>query len=226
MTHPIQRGRRRAQSANPAGKQRLFMVLGSTLALAGLTAGSTIAEPATPLDPTAAVSAEVRDVQADGAATVDFQRASAVTSMPKDAHGPRTVSSSIEPTKLSKPVASGHLASSFGTRANPLGNTATDFHRGIDYSGSCGTAVISSDDGVVTEAGWHAYGGGQRVVVDHGEGMKTTYNHLGAIGVAVGQKIVRGAGIGAIGNTGNSTGCHLHFEVMVNEDVADPVPFL
>nr|WP_239537376.1 M23 family metallopeptidase [Arthrobacter roseus] len=213
-------------------RHQFFTVAGSVLALAGLVAGSTIAEPAAPLGHVASANSPDTDqVHADDDASVDFQRTSSITSESQGTAGdkpagPATVSSSIEPTGLSEPLASAHLASFFGTRANPLGNTATDFHRGVDYSGACGAAVLASDDGVVAEAGWHPFGGGQRVVVEHGDGMKTTYNHLSAIGVAVGEKLTRGATLGAIGSTGNSTGCHLHFEVMVNDNVVDPLGFL
>jgi murein DD-endopeptidase MepM/ murein hydrolase activator NlpD len=64
------------------------------------------------------------------------------------------------------------------------------------------------------------------VVVDHGNGLETTYNHLSSIAVAVGQKVDRGAAIALSGTTGASTGCHLHFEVMVNGQVVDPTGWL
>jgi murein DD-endopeptidase MepM/ murein hydrolase activator NlpD len=128
--------------------------------------------------------------------------------------------------ELAAPLDNLTVASTFGYRVNPLGGYEPELHTGIDYAGACGTPVKASDKGVVVEAGWHAYGGGQRIVIDHGEGLKSTYNHLSQIGVATGQTVARGGRIGAVGTTGNSTGCHLHFEVMVNDAKVDPLPWL
>ncbi len=62
--------------------------------------------------------------------------------------------------------------------------------------------------------------------MDHGNGLKTTYNHLSSIGVSLGQVLARGAVIAGVGTTGNSTGCHLHFEVMFNGQTANPAAFI
>ena len=78
----------------------------------------------------------------------------------------------------------------------------------------------------MTEAGWSQYGGGNRIVIDHGGGIKTTYNHLATIGVSVGQQVSGGAQIGGVGTTGNSTGCHLHYEVMENGQTVNPASYL
>jgi murein DD-endopeptidase MepM/ murein hydrolase activator NlpD len=99
-------------------------------------------------------------------------------------------------------------------------------HTGMDLTGACTTAVFAAGAGTVTEAGWHRYGGGNRIVVDHGNGLKTTYNHLASIGVSVGQAVAKGAQIAGVGTTGNSTGCHLHFEVMVNGKTVNPGAFI
>ena len=82
--------------------------------------------------------------------------------------------------------------------------------------------MLAAASGKVTFAGWHAYGGGNRVVIDHGNGLETTYNHLSSSSVQVGQKVNRGDAVALSGTTGASTGCHLHFEVMVNGEVVDP----
>jgi murein DD-endopeptidase MepM/ murein hydrolase activator NlpD len=97
-----------------------------------------------------------------------------------------------------------------------------EMHTGTDFAGACGTPVLAADSGTVTESGWHPYGGGQRIVIDHGGGLQTTYNHLGSLGTTVGEKIDRADTIGAVGTTGNSTGCHLHFEVVVDGKTVDP----
>lgn len=77
------------------------------------------------------------------------------------------------------------VASTFGYRVNPLGGSGTELHTGVDYASACGTPVKAADAGTVVDSGWHAYGGGQRILIDHGDGLKTTYNHLSALDVAV-----------------------------------------
>jgi murein DD-endopeptidase MepM/ murein hydrolase activator NlpD len=113
-------------------------------------------------------------------------------------------------------------SSPYGYRVSPISGEAGEFHRGQDFAAQCGTAVKAAAGGTVTFAGWHPYGGGNRVVVDHGNGLETTYNHLSSFSVQVGQKVDRGASIALSGTSGASTGCHLHFEVMVNGEVVDP----
>ncbi|GLU61110.1 M23 family metallopeptidase [Paenarthrobacter ureafaciens] len=127
---------------------------------------------------------------------------------------------------LKAPMASINVSSPFGLRVNPLTGATGEWHTGIDLTGACSTPVFAAGSGTVVEAGWSQYGGGNRIVVDHGNGLKTTYNHLASIGVAVGQAVVKGAQIAGVGSTGNSTGCHLHFEVMVNDKTVDPATFI
>jgi len=86
-------------------------------------------------------------------------------------------------------------------------------HPGIDIAGAEGNAVFASDSGVVVYAGWSEYGYGYLIVLDHGNGWQTAYAHLSAVGVSCGQSVARGTRIGAVGNTGNSSGAHLHFEM-------------
>jgi len=88
----------------------------------------------------------------------------------------------------------------------------SDFHPGIDIAGSEGTAVYASATGVVVYAGWNNYGYGEMVVIDHGDGWQTLYAHLSQVNVACGQATFQGNVIGRVGNTGNSSGAHLHFE--------------
>ncbi|GAA4659993.1 M23 family metallopeptidase [Arthrobacter cryoconiti] len=127
---------------------------------------------------------------------------------------------------LRPPLASITVASPFGYRTNPLSGAGGELHTGLDLVATCSTAVFAAGSGTVTEAGWSQYGGGNRIVIDHGGGIKTTYNHLDSIGVSVGQQVGAGAQIAGVGSTGNSTGCHLHFEVMVNGQTVDPAPFI
>jgi murein DD-endopeptidase MepM/ murein hydrolase activator NlpD len=87
-------------------------------------------------------------------------------------------------------------------------------HRGIDVAGKTGEPVYASDAGVIVYAGWNDWGYGNMVIIDHGSEWQTLYAHLSAINVGCGQSVGQGQVIGAIGNTGNSSGAHLHFEMM------------
>ncbi|WP_457971554.1 M23 family metallopeptidase [Arthrobacter sp. D1-17] len=127
---------------------------------------------------------------------------------------------------LRAPLASVNVSSPFGLRGNPLTGAAGEMHTGLDLAGACNTPVLAAAAGKVTEAGWSPYGGGNRIVVDHGNGLKTTYNHLASIGVSKGQTLGKGSRIAAVGTTGNSTGCHLHFEVMVKDRTVNPAAYL
>lgn len=89
-------------------------------------------------------------------------------------------------------------------------------HPGVDIALPEGTAVVASDTGTVTFAGWNIYGYGNLIVVNHGNGYETFYAHLSGISVVPGQIVYQGNVIGSTGNTGNSSGPHVHFEVRIN----------
>ena len=119
------------------------------------------------------------------------------------------------------PVASYvYVSSRFGLRVHPI-TGKTKSHTGIDIASNQGTAVYASDGGTVTLAGWNG-GYGNCIMIDHGNGYVTLYGHLSSISVSVGQTVSQGATIGAVGSTGNSTGPHLHFEVLKNGTRIDP----
>ena len=86
-------------------------------------------------------------------------------------------------------------------------------HYAIDIAATYGSTVRAAGEGVVTFAGWGNNGGGYQVWIAHGSGLFTTYNHMSAVTVGVGQHVDRGQQVGRIGQTGNATGPHLHFEV-------------
>ena len=99
-------------------------------------------------------------------------------------------------------------------------------HPAIDIAGSIGNPVWAADNGVVVYSGWSNYGYGNLVVVDHGNGWQTLYAHLNSIGVGCGQSVNQGQGIGGLGSTGNSTGAHLHFEMIYQGSKVNPWNFL
>jgi murein DD-endopeptidase MepM/ murein hydrolase activator NlpD len=86
-------------------------------------------------------------------------------------------------------------------------------HPALDIAGAEGNAIFAADSGVVVYAGWSEYGYGYLTVVDHGNGWQSAYAHQSAVAVTCGQSVARGTRIGAVGNTGNSSGAHLHFEL-------------
>lgn len=92
-------------------------------------------------------------------------------------------------------------------------------HNGIDLAGNEGEAVYASDAGVIVYAGWNDYGYGNMIMIDHGNGFQTLYAHLSALNVGCGQSVGQGDVIGAIGNTGRSSGSHLHFEILAGTKV-------
>ncbi|TLM75034.1 M23 family metallopeptidase [Pseudarthrobacter sp. NamB4] len=123
----------------------------------------------------------------------------------------------MAPLKLLNP------SSPFGFRVSPLSGADGDFHLGQDYAAPCGTRVYAADSGVVRAAGWHPWGGGNRVEIDHGNGLITTYNHLESIAVRSGDSVNVGEVIARVGSTGWSTGCHLHFETILNGRHTSPL---
>jgi murein DD-endopeptidase MepM/ murein hydrolase activator NlpD len=122
------------------------------------------------------------------------------------------------------PVARGsyRLTARFGQHG---GYWSGGVHTGLDFAGAQGTPILAAATGKVVSAGYEgAYG--NRVVVDHGDGYQTTYNHLSAIEVRVGEQVRTGDRIGRMGSTGNSTGSHLHFEVQHHDQFLNPEGWL
>lgn len=115
--------------------------------------------------------------------------------------------------------ANNHFLSGFDY--NPNAN-----HPGIDIDGEEGDPVYAADGGVIVYAGWNNWGYGNMIVINHGNGWQTLYAHLSAYYVGCGQSVVQGGVIGAIGSTGNSTGSHLHFEMMLNGTKVNPHNYL
>lgn len=114
-------------------------------------------------------------------------------------------------------------ASGYGMRIDPIYKTIK-FHAGMDFSANTGTPIYATGNGTVVKAGWEsAYG--NLIKIDHGFGYVTWYAHLSKIRVRAGQKVMRGEVIGEVGNTGKSTGPHLHYEVHVKGKVVNPVNY-
>jgi murein DD-endopeptidase MepM/ murein hydrolase activator NlpD len=118
----------------------------------------------------------------------------------------------------------GWLTSPMGNRQDPI-TGESDFHPGLDIAGDKGQPVYSTAEGTVTQAGWEN-GYGNLVTIDHGFGLQTRYGHLLKAEVKPGAKVKRGDLIGRLGNTGRSTGYHLHYEVRANGKLVNPLQLL
>ncbi|MDT8855881.1 DUF5930 domain-containing protein [Paracoccaceae bacterium Fryx2] len=116
------------------------------------------------------------------------------------------------------------FTSPFGYRNDPKG-AGTRMHTGTDFAGPYGTPIFTTGDGVVTQAGWEN-GYGRMITVKHAFGIETRYAHLSQIRVDVGQRVSRGDRIGDMGNSGRSTGTHLHYEVRIGGTPVNPMTFI
>ena len=112
-------------------------------------------------------------------------------------------------------------ASGWGWRIHPI-YKIKKFHEGMDFTANIGTDIYATGDGVVESAAGANMGYGNHIVINHGFGYKTVYAHMSRFKVKAGDRVKRGDVIGAVGNTGTSTGPHLHYEVHVKGDKQNP----
>ena len=122
------------------------------------------------------------------------------------------------------PVDGGRLTDYFGNRPDPFTRRIRP-HYGIDIGAKRGTHVYASADGVVKTAK-RKYTFGKLIIINHGYGFETVYGHLHSYAVTPGQEVKRGDLIGTVGNTGRSTGPHLHYEVRINGTAVNPLDFM
>ena len=122
------------------------------------------------------------------------------------------------------PILDGWYSSNFGYRIDPFNGLKT-FHEGIDFPAEVGTSIVAAASGKVVFAGWQPEYG-KMIEIDHGNGLVTRYAHDSQIFVNVGDLVVRGQRLAAVGSTGRSTGPHLHFEVRLNGVPQNPARFL
>jgi murein DD-endopeptidase MepM/ murein hydrolase activator NlpD len=135
-----------------------------------------------------------------------------------------SLSTVMKSLPLASPLVEYEMTSPFGARNDPI-NSMTGIHEGLDMGASTGTPVSATGDGQVVWAGWRdRYG--NLVEIDHGNGLKTRYGHLSKVMVAVGSHVSRGALIGLVGETGRTTGPHLHYEVRLEDQATNPLKFI
>ncbi|MDQ0201001.1 peptidoglycan DD-metalloendopeptidase family protein [Neobacillus ginsengisoli] len=123
-------------------------------------------------------------------------------------NGTRAISSRGEGT-FAWPTAGGYVSSPMGFRWGKM-------HKGIDIARPSNPTIKAADNGIVVSAGWDNGGYGNMIVIDHQNGFQTIYGHLASISVRAGQSVEKGSSIGIMGQTGDATGVHLHFEVHKN----------
>ena len=116
------------------------------------------------------------------------------------------------------------IASYFGYRTDPF-YKVSKFHEGIDFTAPIGTEIYATGDGVVKTFEYSRGGYGNMIIINHGFGYETVYAHMSKMNIKPGQKVKRGQVIGFVGNTGKSTGPHLHYEVRKNGTAIDPINF-
>tara|TARA_R110002167_G_scaffold27444_4_gene93295 strand:- start:12161 stop:13063 length:903 start_codon:yes stop_codon:yes gene_type:complete len=123
-----------------------------------------------------------------------------------------------------RPVVSGWLSSHYGIRKDPF-NGKPAMHKGVDFAGKEGDSVLATAAGIVTWAD-ERYGYGNLVEIDHGEGLVTRYGHNKLVNVKIGDVVTKGQVIAEMGNTGRSTGAHVHYEVLRKGQQLDPLPYV
>ncbi len=118
----------------------------------------------------------------------------------------------------------GIITSNYGWRMHPIFGYGR-FHSGMDIADDYGTTIVATAAGRVTYSGWMS-GYGNAVIIDHGNGLQTLYGHCSSLNVNVGQYVNKGQSIAAMGSTGNSTGPHVHYEVLRNGQCTDPMLYM
>ncbi len=119
----------------------------------------------------------------------------------------------------------GRLTSDFGVRGNPMSGRGAEFHPGLDIAGNIGDPIKVTANGKVIFASVKG-GYGNCIIIQHGFGYQTLYGHLSKIDVKEGQEVKSGQVIGKLGNTGRSTGPHVHYEIIYNNDKENPAKYL
>lgn len=124
------------------------------------------------------------------------------------------------------PTACRYITSPYGSRPSPFGNGTATWHTGIDIGASYGDCIYAAKSGTVTIAGWSTSGYGNFVVINHGDGSSTLYGHTSSYVVSEGEYVSQGQLIAYVGDTGNVTGPHLHFNIYIDGSTVNPLAYL
>ena len=129
----------------------------------------------------------------------------------------------IHTVPLGRPIPGG-ISSRFGHRNDPV-NGKKGFHSGVDIRGKSGDTILATADGIVKKAFWNG-GYGRYIEIDHGNGYTSKFAHMRSMAVKRGDKVTRGQKIGTVGNSGRSTGSHLHYEICLHGSPINPSDFM
>lgn len=172
------------------------------------------------------IAAPIRDAGASSVSGGDEQFKQLFASWESlDKGGPATPAPTLKVSVPSRmPLSNAALTSDFGMRTHPvLGGRRS--HNGIDLAAPTGTPIHATADGMVSRADrYSSYG--LYVQIEHGAALETRYAHMSRIAVAAGERVRKGDIIGYVGSTGRSTGPHLHYEVRVEGEAVNPIPYM
>jgi murein DD-endopeptidase MepM/ murein hydrolase activator NlpD len=157
-----------------------------------------------------------------GAAGHDRQFQQLYASWEREAPGQAIEKSVSIPSGM--PLATGRVSSGYGMRNHPVLRRRAR-HKGIDLAAPTGTPIYATADGVIERADWFS-SYGLYISIDHGGALETRYAHMSRLAVTAGQEVSKGDVIGYVGSTGRSTGPHLHYEVRVDGEAVNPVPYM
>nr|WP_240956946.1 M23 family metallopeptidase [Pseudopontixanthobacter vadosimaris] len=184
-----------------------------------------MAHPALANSAAADITAPVRDAQASPLGGGDEQFRQLFASWESlDNGGVQTVQPTAVAVPSRMPVDGVRLSSDYGMRNHPVigGRRA---HKGVDLAGPTGTPIYATADGLVeTAKNFSSYG--LYVRIEHGARLETRYAHMSRLAVAAGERVKKGDIIGYIGSTGRSTGPHLHYEVRIDGEAVNPIPYM
>jgi murein DD-endopeptidase MepM/ murein hydrolase activator NlpD len=169
-------------------------------------------------------SGGLRSLTTPPAATVPLEKPPVRVAVPRGGRGsaPPEADQKVRPTETAVPLPAGQtVTSAFGWRPDPFTGEGR-FHKGVDVRAAYGQQIPAVANGKVVSAG-AAGGYGLSVVIEHGSGIRTRYAHLSEVSVKAGDVVERGQDIGRVGQSGRSTGPHLHFEVLAGGRPVDPV---
>lgn len=127
--------------------------------------------------------------------------------------------------KFALPINSGVISSTYGYRSDPF-TQKTKMHKGIDIAAEYGTLIYAVADGEVSYVGFDEYGFGNYLSIKHSNTLKTLYGHCSEILVSVGESVTKGQPIAKVGNSGVTTGSHLHFEIRIDGNCVNPLWYI
>ncbi len=158
--------------------------------------------------------------------SVDAEAVTAEIPDTKNANESEVQHSTDDTTDVSaKPTDDGFVNPACGVLTSAFGSRRGRRHTGIDIGADSGSDILAAADGTVTFSGY-ADGYGNYLIIDHGNGVQTAYGHCSKLIAKKGDAVKRGDKIACVGNTGNSTGPHLHFEIKINDEFVDPLDYV